>query len=209
MRLCALPLGSRGRSSFCHLPEGLLQYGVKSGAGLQAFVPLGQRLRFCIRSHKGRPSPHVSSRLAVVEIDDLGSRLSSSWDCGIVGVSRGAGLAAVSPVAPAPPGSSLDNFPLLSSLLLNAFCQRLCRCVTVSVSEAKPCYGLLRSVRRFRLCVFAVHLYFPWTLLGLTSARGYAIVRVEGPGAPLKESSASLVAASNGSFWPFLCQSSV
>ena len=36
--------------------------------------------------------------------------------------------------------------------------------------------------------------------IGLTSVVGYAIVRVEGPGAPLKESSVSLVAASNGSF---------
>ena len=83
------------------------------------------------------------------------------WDSrGVEGVSVCRAFAA----AAAPPGSSLDNFPLLSSLLLCAFCQRLCRCVTVSVSEAEPCYGFLRSVRRFRLCVFTSLSFSPNTI---------------------------------------------
>lgn len=57
------------------------------------------------------------------------------------------------------------------------------------------------------LCVF-VGATFP-DILGLTFALGYAIVRVEGPGAPLKDASASLVAASNGSFSAFFVRKEV
>lgn len=64
-----------------------------------------------------------------------------------------------------------------------------------------------QSGQRRCLCVF-VGATFP-DILGLTFALGYAIVRVEGPGAPLKDASASLVAASNGSFSAFFVRKEV
>ena len=81
--LCS-PFGLKGAAVLSFVWQICYSNGVKSGAGLHVLVSVGQRLRFCIRSPKGRPSPHISSVLDVVKTCNLETRLTSSPDYGIV-----------------------------------------------------------------------------------------------------------------------------
>ena len=78
------PFGLKGTAVLSFVWQICYSNGVKSGAGLHVLVSVGQRLRFCIRSPKGRPSPHISSVLDVVKTCNLETRLTSSPDYGIV-----------------------------------------------------------------------------------------------------------------------------